>query len=94
MVSPKGQDSDATRQAFRPGSARGDEIRPTAADRKQGDPQASGTQTPEQHVFGVKGDESILLRVVGGHCCHRMREIRVKPQVFMLRTFVDGDRFL
>jgi len=45
-------------------------MRHTAADRKQGYPQPSRAQAPEKHVFGVKGDESVLLRIVGGHYCH------------------------
>ena len=64
MVSPKGQDGDISLC-----SVRGDKTR-TAANREQGNPQASGPQTPERHVFGIECYESVLERVVGGHGYH------------------------
>lgn len=48
---------------------KGDKTR-TAANREQGNPQASGAQTSERHVLRVECYESVLERVVGGHSYH------------------------
>jgi len=69
MVSPERQESEI---GFC--SAKGDKIRRTAANREQGNPQAGGAETPERHVFGVESDESIIVSVVGSHCCRREEE--------------------
>lgn len=68
MVSPKGQDNKIGLCLARNG-----EIRRTATDREQRDPQTSGPQTPERHILRVEGDKSVVVGVVGGHCLFAMR---------------------
>jgi hypothetical protein len=69
-------------------------IRRTAADREQRNPQTSGAQAPEQHVFGVEGYESVLERVVGGHGYHSilfaMRGWECSGDLGYARVFILG----